>query len=112
MVKFVGPGDRVDSIHRGRYPRSGPSKDPNPLSGGRRSTILLVLNLESQGVVKTKPEDDELLWRKLTHLRERHGMRIVDCDACGGAGCSLCESSGVGGIEFPDAEKRPPCGPK
>jgi hypothetical protein len=39
-------------------------------------------------------------------------MRIVDCDACGGAGCSLCEFLGVGGIEFPDASKRAPCGPR
>ena len=62
--------------------------------------------------MKTKPDDDELLSRRLRHLRARHGMEIVDCDACGGAGCSLCELSGVGGIGFPDPEKRPPCGPK
>lgn len=58
------------------------------------------------------PEDDDVIRQHLLHLRDRHGMRILDCDACGGAGCSLCDFSGVGGMDFPNSELREPCGPK
>jgi hypothetical protein len=58
-----------------------------------------------------KRELDETVGRLMLHLRDRHGMHIVACERCDGAGCDGCKFQGILGIDF-DAGKDSACGPR
>jgi hypothetical protein len=48
--------------------------------------------------------------RLIKHLRDRHGLQILGCDRCEGAGCPGCHFQGILGVDF-DAGKDDACGP-
>jgi hypothetical protein len=48
--------------------------------------------------------------RLIKHLRDRHGLQILGCDRCEGAGCPGCDFQGILGVDF-DAGKDDACGP-
>jgi hypothetical protein len=57
---------------------------------------------------------DRQLDRRVTelimHLRDQHGLHLVACERCEGAGCPGCDFEGILGVDF-DAGKDNLCGP-
>jgi len=53
---------------------------------------------------------DGRVTKLIMHLRDQHGMQIVGCERCEGAGCPGCRFQGILGIDF-EAGKDDACGP-
>jgi hypothetical protein len=53
---------------------------------------------------------DRRVTKVMVHLRDSHGMQIVGCDRCEGAGCPGCGFEGILGVDF-DPGKDGACGP-